>query len=111
MSLGTDRSHPAPMRKRRTVTKRTDRYPPLDPLTRDALAWVVRLTSGDATLADAELLLDWRARSPKHERAYRDAVKCWRALGAGLGAGLAPDLPGAVVRRRRKSKIETRRKS
>ena len=71
------------------------------------MAWVVRLTSGDATLADAELLLDWRARSPKHEQAYRDAVKCWRAL----GAGLVPELPGAVVRRRRKSKVETRRKS
>ena len=79
----------------------------MDPLTRDALAWIVRLKSGDATLAEAELLLDWRARSPKHEQAFRDAVKCWRALGAGLVA----DPPSVVNRRRRKSRIEPRRRS
>jgi ferric-dicitrate binding protein FerR (iron transport regulator) len=94
------------MRKRRTVTKRINRHHPLDPLTRDALAWIVRLTSGDATQADAELLLDWRARSPKHEQAYRDAVKSWRAI----GAGLVSDRPATIARRRRKSTIETRRK-
>jgi transmembrane sensor len=105
MSLGTDRSHPAPMRKRRIVTKRTDQHHPLDPLTRDAFAWIVRLKSGDATLADAELLLDWRARSPKHERAFRDAVKFWSAL----GDGLATDPPAPAVRRR-KGRIERLRK-
>jgi transmembrane sensor len=88
------------------VAKRTDRHHPPDPLMRDALAWIVRLTSGDATLADAELLLDWRGRSPKHEQAYREAVKCWRALAAGL---LAPS--SAVTRRQRKRRVESRRKS
>jgi len=50
-------------------------------LIRDALAWVVRLTSGEATLIEAEQLIDWRARSPTHERAFREAMKCWRAIG------------------------------
>jgi ferric-dicitrate binding protein FerR (iron transport regulator) len=53
-------------------------------LIRDALAWVVRLKSGEATLADAERLADWRSRSPAHESAFRDAVKCWQAIGLGL---------------------------
>jgi transmembrane sensor len=56
------------------VTERIDRLNRLDPLIRDALAWVVRLKSGEATLADAERLVDWRAQSPAHERAFRDAV-------------------------------------
>jgi transmembrane sensor len=66
------------------VTERIDRLNRLDPLIRDALAWVVRLKSGEATLADAEQLVNWRAQSPAHERAFRDAVKCWRAIGRGL---------------------------
>jgi transmembrane sensor len=53
-------------------------------LIRDALAWVVRLKSGEATLADAEQLNDWRTKSTAHERAFRDAVKCWRQIGDGL---------------------------
>jgi len=53
-------------------------------LIRDALAWIVRLKSGEATLADAERLSDWRSASPAHERAFQDAVRCWRAIGEGL---------------------------
>jgi transmembrane sensor len=53
-------------------------------LIRDALAWVVRLKSGDATLEDAEHLSNWRAQSPAHERAFRDAVKCWKAIGPAM---------------------------
>jgi ferric-dicitrate binding protein FerR (iron transport regulator) len=82
------------------VKKRTDRVDRLDPLTRDALAWVMRLKSGEATLADAEQLIDWRAKSAEHERAYRDAVKCWQAIGRSL-VGNQPTGPG---RPRRKSK-------
>jgi ferric-dicitrate binding protein FerR (iron transport regulator) len=66
------------------VNERFDHLNRLDPLTRDALAWIVRLKSGEATLADAEQLIVWRAQSPAHERAFRDAVKCWRAIGRGL---------------------------
>jgi transmembrane sensor len=67
------------------VTKRTNRADRLNPLIRDALAWVVRLKSGDGTLADAEQLTDWRTASPEHERAFQDAVRCWRAIGRSLG--------------------------
>jgi transmembrane sensor len=56
-------------------------------LIRDALAWVVRLKSGEATLEDAEQLINWRAQSQAHERAFRDAVKCWKAVGRGLVGG------------------------
>ena len=65
----------------------------------------MRLKSGEATLEDAERLIDWRARSPAHERAFRDAVKCWRAIGPEL---LTPELTkqqaGRIVRPRRKTK-------
>ena len=79
------------------MTKRTTRADHLDPLTRDALAWVARLKSGEATVADAEQLLDWRHKSPEHERAFRDAVRCWRALGTALA-----DPPARKPMRRRK---------
>ena len=69
------------------------------------MAWIVRLKSGEATLEDADQLIDWRARSPAHERAFRDAVKCWRAIGPEL-AGPEPtkQQPGRIVRPRRKAK-------
>jgi ferric-dicitrate binding protein FerR (iron transport regulator) len=66
-------------------------------LIRDALAWVVRLKSGEATLEDAEQLINWRAQSQAHERAFRDAVKCWKAV----GRGLVSDEPTRRGRRRR----------
>jgi ferric-dicitrate binding protein FerR (iron transport regulator) len=79
------------------VTKRIDHLNRLDPLIRDALAWVVRLKSGEATLEDAEQLISWRAQSPAHERAFRDAVKCWKAI----GPALVSDRPTKRGRRRR----------
>ena len=54
--------------------------PDLDPLLRDALAWVVRLHSGDATVGDAEALQQWRRSGPRHEQAFRDAVRLWRSF-------------------------------
>lgn len=90
----------ASVRKRWTVKKQTDHSDRPDPLTRDALAWVLRLKSGEATLADAEQLLDWRAKSQAHERAFRDAVKCWQAI----GPALAGDPHARNSRRRRNSK-------
>jgi transmembrane sensor len=53
----------------------------LDPLLRQALAWVIRLHSGEATTEDAAALESWRRRSPDHEAAFRDAVRLWRGLG------------------------------
>jgi transmembrane sensor len=56
----------------------------LDPLIREAVAWIVRLKSGNATVADAEQLMDWRNTSPAHERAFRHALKCWKTVGLAL---------------------------
>ena len=106
-SFGADRLRPASVRKRWIVTKRMPQADRLDPLTRDALAWIVRLKSGEATLEDAERLIDWRAKSPAHESAFRDAVRCWRAIGEGLVPGQPPldhsggeRLGGSATRRR-----------
>lgn len=54
--------------------------PDLSPLTREALAWVVRLRSGDATKADLERLAEWRAQGEEHETAFREAAQLWRRL-------------------------------
>jgi transmembrane sensor len=68
----------------------------LDPLTRDALAWMMRLTSGDATGEDAEALRIWRNQSPDHEAAYRAAVRLWKAAGNAIaGAAPAHDRPSS----------------
>lgn len=104
MSFGANRLRPASAGKRWTVNKRTDQPDRLDPLIRDALAWIARLKSGEATLADAEQLMDWRAKSPAHEGAYRDAVKCWQTIGRALGS----DRPVAIGRRRRKTRSSSR---
>jgi transmembrane sensor len=76
----------------------------LDPLIRDALAWVVRMKSGEATLEDAEQLIDWRSRSSAHERAFRDAVKCWQAI----GHAIVSDRPTGQGPRRRRTKGPSR---
>jgi transmembrane sensor len=62
------------------VTEPNDQLPDTDPLTREAIAWVVRLTSGEATVADAEELRRWRAQSAAHEAAFRRAAKLWRGF-------------------------------
>lgn len=53
----------------------------LDPLLRQALAWVIRLHSGAATSDDAAALALWRQRDAEHEAAFRDAVRLWRSFG------------------------------
>jgi transmembrane sensor len=64
------------------ILNATDDIPSdLDPLLRQALAWVIRLHSGAATADDAAALELWRGRSAEHEAAFRDAVKLWRSLG------------------------------
>ena len=54
----------------------------LDSLHREAIDWIVRLTSGEATVEDAERLKVWRARSADHEQAFRRASTAWRKTGA-----------------------------
>lgn len=56
--------------------------PPADlpPKVREALAWVVRLRSGEATQADVDAVRAWRATSADHEAAFVQAVQIWRRL-------------------------------
>ncbi|MEW6641754.1 MAG: FecR domain-containing protein [Pseudomonadota bacterium] len=51
----------------------------------EALDWLRRLHSGEATPADAEALERWRARSPAHARAFADAALFWGVLGEAAG--------------------------
>lgn len=44
-------------------------------LIREGDAWVMLMTSGAATRADADALRHWRSRSPAHERAFHEAVR------------------------------------
>ncbi|VVE12462.1 Fe2+-dicitrate sensor, membrane protein [Pandoraea horticolens] len=50
-------------------------------LRRDAHAWVRRLTSGEATVADAQALKQWCDASPAHAAAFAEARDLWRDLG------------------------------
>lgn len=52
----------------------------LTALDREAHGWVRRLTSGEATSADADALRDWCRRSPAHAAAFSSASQLWRAL-------------------------------
>jgi transmembrane sensor len=64
-----------------------------DPLPKEALAWVIRLHSGQATTDDADAIQQWRQTSPEHEQAFRDAVKLWRTLGDAARDLVAPENP------------------
>jgi ferric-dicitrate binding protein FerR (iron transport regulator) len=87
-----------------TVPKRNDHPNRSESLARDAIAWVVRLNSGDATLDDVERLLEWRARSRGHESAFRDAVKCWHAIGSALAVQGSTTPAQQRGRRKRKAR-------
>ncbi|MCY1502352.1 Protein FecR [compost metagenome] len=52
-----------------------------DTLTDQANAWVVLLTSGNASVEDAHALQAWCAQSPEHAQAYREAARLWRQVG------------------------------
>ncbi|WP_211091402.1 FecR family protein [Pseudothauera rhizosphaerae] len=49
---------------------------------REAFAWVVRLTSGKATAADADALQAWCAQSPAHQAAFARAQRQWHSIKA-----------------------------
>ncbi|MEZ0222820.1 MAG: FecR domain-containing protein [Tardiphaga sp.] len=51
-----------------------------DALRREAYDWVMRLTSGDATAADAEALHRWRQTSQAHRQAFAEANLLWDKL-------------------------------
>jgi transmembrane sensor len=47
----------------------------------EAIAWVIRLTSGDASDAERAAFELWRAESPLHEVAFSEVRKLWLGLG------------------------------
>jgi ferric-dicitrate binding protein FerR (iron transport regulator) len=49
-------------------------------LLRQARAWLVRLTSGTVTPADAQAFRAWCAASPEHARAFAETKRLWQAL-------------------------------
>lgn len=49
-----------------------------DPISRQAHAWVRRLATGEATVADAQALKRWCEASPQHAAAFAKAQKLWK---------------------------------
>jgi transmembrane sensor len=78
------------------VTEPDDEPHELAPLVREAIALVVRLTSGEATSADAEDIRRWRAQSREHEEAFRTAARLWKRLGTAAKNSVAAASPVAV---------------
>lgn len=76
--------HSCPLLRHDMRQENTDPFDGM-PVQREALAWVARLSSGEATQTDAEDLAKWRARSPAHEEAFRAAARLWRQLGPAMG--------------------------
>ncbi|KMT52273.1 FecR family protein [Pseudomonas fildesensis] len=60
----------------------TARQTPASPLHDEARDWLVLLTSGRATVADAKALNVWCAQSPEHAQAFERAKALWQHLGA-----------------------------
>jgi ferric-dicitrate binding protein FerR (iron transport regulator) len=55
---------------------------PANPMHDEARDWLVLLTSGRATVADAKALRTWCAQSPEHAQAFEQAKVLWQQLGA-----------------------------
>lgn len=54
-----------------------------------ARAWLLKLTSGSATQADADVFRRWLAAEPDHEAAFREQKRLWRDMGPALQANAA----------------------
>ena len=58
----------------------TARQSAASPLHEEARDWLLLLTSGRATVADAKALQAWRAQSPEHAQAFEQAKGLWHQL-------------------------------
>jgi transmembrane sensor len=65
-------------------------------LSREASAWLRRLTSGAATGADLAALDLWREKSPKHDRAFAEAALLWEVAGDAAAMAVAEN-PGLAA--------------
>lgn len=57
-----------------------------------AIDWIILLHSGQAGAEDMARLAQWRASSPEHECAYRQAKRLWDDAGEAFGLDEAPRL-------------------
>jgi transmembrane sensor len=62
------------------VTDPSDHLAHLSPSARVALAWVMRLQSGEATKAELAQLAAWRAETPENERSFVEAARLWKRM-------------------------------
>ena len=60
------------------------RHSAASPLHDEARDWLVLLTSGRATVADAKALKAWCAQSPEHAQAFEQAKAMWQQLAPAL---------------------------
>ena len=56
----------------------------------EARDWLVLLTSGQATVADAKALRQWCAQSPEHAQAFEQAKRLWQQLTPALTEAQSP---------------------
>lgn len=55
-------------------------------LVKEAVAWQVRLSSGDVSDAARAEFEHWRQQSPAHEQAYQETIQLWQQLSGPLQA-------------------------
>lgn len=68
----------------------TARQSAASPLHDEAREWLLLLTSGRATVADAKALKAWCAQSPAHAQAFAQAKTLWQQLGPALDQAAQP---------------------
>jgi len=62
----------------------------LAPVEREAIQWVVRLTSGETNPADRAAFRRWKAQNPQHAAALHHALNLWLGVGRALHASRKP---------------------
>lgn len=80
-----------------------------DPLQDEALGWVVRLKSGEATRADLDALQNWRRQSEAHEQAFRAAARVYRQVETAAKELSAEEGAGSVLLVERPRRLLARR--
>jgi transmembrane sensor len=77
----------------------------------EAIAWVQKLASGEATREDVEALARWRAQSPAREAAFVEASRAWSSAGAAarLFEGVDHDIFAELDALRQRRKTLSRR--
>jgi transmembrane sensor len=79
----------------------------LDPVEREAIAWIQRLASGQMTVDEAKMLKLWRNRSPAHAAALSEARRLWDELGP-AGESLRARIRATVSPQARSQRLSRR---